>query len=43
MPDRSTLREQLLQGAQAPVAGTLNTRYFDGLRTSIRKRAKAAA
>jgi antitoxin ParD1/3/4 len=41
--DRSRLREQLLQGAQAPAVGTLGANYFDGLRSGIRKHARAAA
>lgn len=41
--DRSRLRDLLLQGAQSPLAGEADADYFEGLRASIRKRAKTAA
>lgn len=41
--DRARLRELLLQGAQAPITGEVDEKYFEKLRADIRKRAKVAA
>lgn len=41
--DRARLRDLLLQGAQAPVAGAADEEYFEKLRTDIQKRAKHTA
>lgn len=38
--ERTRLRDLLLQGAQAPVAGTVDEEYFERLRADIRQRAK---
>ncbi len=41
--NRALLRDMLLKGAQAPLAGKADADYFDGLRAGIRKRTKTAA
>lgn len=41
--ERTRLRDLLLQGAQAPVVGTVEEEYFEWLRADIRQRAKRAA
>jgi antitoxin ParD1/3/4 len=41
-PDRSRLRDMMLQGARASVSGEADAEYFAALRADIRKRAKAA-
>lgn len=41
--DRARLRDLLLQGAQAPITGEADEKYFGELRAGIRKRAKVAA
>jgi antitoxin ParD1/3/4 len=41
--DRARLRDLLLQGAQAPVAGAADEEYFEKLRADIQKRAQHAA
>jgi len=39
--DRARLREVLLMGAQAPVAGAMDAEYFDSLRAGIRQHGKS--
>lgn len=41
--NRARLRDLFLQGAQAPITGEADEKYFEKLRTDIRKRAKVAA
>jgi len=41
--DRARLHDLLLQGAQAPIVGVANEKYFEKLRADIRTRAKHAA
>lgn len=37
------VRDLLLQGAQAPITGEADEKYFEKLRADIRKRTKVAA